>query len=455
MDFGRRLTLAVLAAASLARLAVFAYAARGGILVGEGRVTADIAVNLLEGRGLTLSESMLTPRDAGQGGGGLNDLTFEFYRRLDGFYGVLRPGRPTGFFVPGYILFEAAIFAVAGHGNLLAVRGVQLLMGLVSVWAGLSIARRFLSGRWLALAGIALALNPFELYYEAIPSTQGLFSPLFLVSVLLSLEVLERGGLPTAAAAALSWAAGYLVRPAALPVSAWLAVCMILQSAGRRAAPPRQAWATLLFVAVFMLSLVPWGMRQQRVTGEFRITPTQGGVNLWEYNGRIFSDRFEHEQQGALTLYGPLRESLLGRLRRPELAEFPEFRDEPEWYRDSVLTARTIEFLKANPVLLARLPLLRFVEFFKPFPLNRFPVAYILAGLASFGLVLVFAGAGAVSMARRRTAGAIFLVGGAAVYSLLHLATAAGTPHRVAIDSILIVLACEGLRIAWSRRTAR
>lgn len=454
MDSHRRLTPAVLALALLARIAVFAYAARGGILVGEGRVTADIAVNLLEGRGLTLSEQMLSPRDSGQGSGRLDDVTFELYRRVDGFYGVLRPGRPTGFFVPGYILFEAAVFAVAGHGNLLAVRGVQLLMGLVSVWAGLSIARRLLSGGWLALAGLVLALNPFELYYEAIPSTQGLFSPLFLASILLSLTLLERGGLPAAGAAALSWAASFLVRPVALPVCAWLAVCLLLPSAGRRTAFARRACTALFFAAVFALALVPWGLRQQRVTGEFRITPTQGGVNLWEYNGRIFSGMFEHEQQGALTLYGPLRESMLGRLERPELAEFPEFRDEPERYRDSVLTARTIAFLKANPVLLVRLPLLRFVEFFKPFPLNRFPAAYILAGLASFGMVLVFAGAGAVAVARRRTAVAVFLVGGAAAYSLLHLATAAGTPHRVAIDTILIVLACEGLRIAWSRRSA-
>lgn len=455
MDLERRLTPAVLAVAALARIAVFALAVRGNLPVGEGRVTADIAANLLAGKGLTLSESMLDPADADSRGNRLHETTFEFYRRVGGFYGVLRPGRPTSFFVPGYILFEAGIFAVAGRGDLLAVRGVQLLLGLVSVWAGLSVARRFLRGRWLALAGLALALNPFELYYEGIPATQGLFSPLFLVSLLLSLIALERRGAITTAAAALSWAVCYLVRPAAMPVAAWLALCMLHPSLRGRHGLAGAVGRSALFGGVFMLALVPWGIRQQRVTGEFRITPTQGGLNLWESSGRIFSTNFAHEAQGAMTLFGPLRESLLGRLRSPELAEFPEFRDEPEAYRDSVITRRTVAFLLANPTLLARLPLLRFVEFFKPFPLNRFPVSYMITGLLSFGLVLVFMTAGAVSLMRRRSAGALFIVGGAAVYSALHLAILGGTPHRIAIDTILIVLACDGLRLAWSRHSAR
>ncbi|MBC8428834.1 MAG: glycosyltransferase family 39 protein, partial [FCB group bacterium] len=218
----------ILTLAFLARVMVFIVASRGFFLIGEGRVEADLACNLLEGNGFMLSGEMLHPPEEVEGNEQFRE-TMTFYRSVDGYYGVLRPDRPTLFLVPGYAFFMAGIFALFGLKNYLAVRGIQLLLGLLTVWIGFRIARKFLSGRYLTLAGIFMALDPFELYYEAIPATQALFSLLFLCGILISIKLITTQGnmksrILLSVSAGMVWGIAFLVRPAALPFIVWLAV---------------------------------------------------------------------------------------------------------------------------------------------------------------------------------------------------------------------------------------
>ncbi len=451
MARSKQLILGILILALVARAGVFL--ATGGILMeGEGRVQADLASNLLSGRGFVLSPSMLEGREGSERIDRMQENYFDFYRRVDGLYGVLRPGRPTLFFVPGCAVFQAIIFAFFGSGNLIAVTTVQLLLGVFTVFLGVLLARRFLEGIYFLLAATVIALDPFELYVEAVPATQALFSLLFLAGLLLSMEAIDsvtRKRLRLLAPlAGFVWALAFYVRPVALPFVPWLAVILLFRGKFK----PRVVLYTLLMISVFFLVLSPWGFRNKEISGSFRIMPTQGGVNLWEFNGRIFSSHFSNDElRGATIMYSQLREEYLGKLESPELAEFPEFRDEPEWVRDSVLYDRTLSFLWKNPTLFPRLVSIRFAEFFKPFPLNTFSFAFTLAGLASFFWVLLFMVSGSLRILSGRTATGIFLIGGVWGYVLMHLLTAAGTPHRVAIDFPLIVIATIGLKTAVLR----
>lgn len=434
-----------------ARIGVFILAGRGGVLIGEGRVYSDLAVNLLEGRGYSLSSSMLYPREDPQASRLLHTRTFQFYQRVDGFYGVLRPGRPTLFIPPGYPVLMAAAYSIFGAGDMLAVRGLQLAAGMATVLLGFVLARRHLSGRPLALVCLFMALDPFEIYYEAIPATQAVFSLLFMSALLLSTSALDNRSAPRALLASAVWGLAYYVRPAALPVMAVFFIC-ILAVPGRTML--RRAALAGACSAVFLAVLAPWAVYAHSVSGQWRITPTQGGVNLWEAGGRIFSSHFEGETRGSESLYGPLRAEYEGSIRKPWLAEFPEFRDEPEWVRDSILTGRSIEFLAANPGLVPRLILLRFAEFFKPFPFNDFPIHYMLAGLLTFGLVLLFAGAGLVLHLRAGKPATLMLALTVFAYTLAHLASISGTPHRVALDFPLAVLAGTGYGVFRARAGA-
>lgn len=470
----RLLMKRILLIALIARILVFGAASQGVFMIGEGRTQADLAQNILNGRGFMLSQSMMHP-EREEEAPLMFRRTFEFFRRVDGYYGALRPGQPTMFLVPGYAVFMAAIFGIFGAGNYLAVRGIQLILGLITVFIGLKIAQRFLSGRYLFFGGLFFALNPFELYYEAIPATQALFSLFFLLGVLLSLRMLERsfkGGsvLPGAAMTGAVWALAFYVRPAALPMMLWLVLILpftpihkritdrlkgVSKSAGERQwFSGRGFISAVTILTVFSLLMLPWGLRNREISGTFRFMPAQGGVNLWEYNGRIFTDHFEHEAEGALLLYSDLREEYLGRLNSPELAEFPQFRDEPEWVRDEILYERNIRFMLENPVLTLRLISLRFVEFFKPFPLNSFSPLYTLAGLLALFWVLFFVWGGAVRCSYEHGYEGFYIATIVAGYSLMHLLTASGTPHRIAIDFPMAILALCGIRYSIRRYLA-
>ena len=444
----RRTFLLLLLLAALVRVPVFLLAARGHFIVGEGRVQIDMAENVLSGRGFQLSPSMLYP--SREETSESRDFQMQFYRRVDGFYGVLRPGRPTTFLVPGNALFFAALIFLFGGTNVTAILAVQLTLGILTVCLGIRIASRFLSGRWLTAAGALMAVDPFELYYEAIPATQALFSLVLLTGLLLSVRLLEKPGAGRAALAGLAWGGAFMVRPAALPIAALvLALSLFAHRLSRRSLT-----AGIVLALSFCTVLLPWGLRNRAVTGEFSVMPTQGGLQLWEFNGRVFSENFRHEQRGASLLYEPVRERWLGRLASPELAEFPDFTDESEAHRDSVLYHRQTLFLRRNPLVFLELLSLRFMEFFKPFPLNDFSVYHTTAGLLFFFWISALMVPGGILLMKGCDPRGLLVALGAWGYALMHLLVASGTPHRVAIDFLLIIMAMRTLRVFWLRRLA-
>jgi len=436
----KRLEPYIFLLALLARLAVFFLAVSGFFLVGEGQVQANLAENIVSGRGFMLSESMFHDSDPRR------DASLEFFRETGGFYGVLLPEKPTAFLVPGFALFEALIFAVAGLGNLTAVVGVQLVLGLLTVFLGMRIASRFLSGWWYTAAGVFIALDPFELYFQAVPATQALFSLLFIAGLLFSLRYLEKPRITNGVVAGLVWGVTFLVRPAALPMVAWLAVMVL--AAGKFSI--RLLPSILVMLASFAVVLTPWVLRNRNTMGRYQLLPLQGGVQMWEYNGRIFTDAFLDEAEGARLLYGPVRQFWLPRLNQAELAEFPAFTTETEFQRDSVLYSRQSSFLKANPLVFLHLSACRFAEFFKPFPLNRFSPVHTMLGLLSFFWVGVFFFAGMLLLIRTGRVG-VYTAGVIAGYILMHLLTASGTPHRVALDVPLIIASLVAVKYSFER----
>jgi hypothetical protein len=435
-----KLELAILALALLARLAVFYLASIGFFLVGEGVVQANLAENILAGRGFMLSESMFHDSNPKR------DEHLEFFRETGGYYGALLPEQPTTFLVPGYALFMAFVFSVSSPGNLLAVIALQLFLGVLTVFLGFRLAARFLSGRWLTAAGIFMALDPFELYYQAIPVTQALFSLLFIAGLLASVRFMEKSSLQRGVSAGLLWAVTFMVRPAALPMILWLAVAVALsKKCSLRTVP-----SLLALIISFALPLAPWVVRNKNTMGHYQLLPLQGGVQMWEFNGRIFTDAFLNEQEGATILYTPVRSLWMSRLNMAELAEFPEFSTESEYERDSILVQRQTAFIKANPGVYLHLAACRFIEFFKPFPLNQFSPAHTLFGLISFFWVGVFFFAGVIRLLYRGWTG-VFLAGIISGYVLMHLLTASGTPHRVALDIPLFIASLIALKYTCER----
>lgn len=200
---------------------------------------------------------------------------------------------PTAFVSPGFPLFLAACRFAFGTDPL----WTSLFQCVLSAAACLFVAETtaVLFGNRAGFIGGVIAAG----YYELVLWTSGqlLTEPLYfflLAAALLALVAAAadrfRFGKICLAGALFGLAA--LVRPTALPVVIGLAGAIFVAALVRRRS--RRQWRpALVFVAVCLLVMLPWGLRNQVVLGSFTLLSTEGGHVFWLGNNPAY-DLFEH-----------------------------------------------------------------------------------------------------------------------------------------------------------------
>lgn len=202
---------------------------------------------------------------------------------VDGVYKLGEDSPPTAKRPPGMVLPIAALYALFGPSPWLALGWVMLCSLLTVPLAG-----------WVArLSGVPPPAQVLAMLFAALLPTSlftagGIWSePPSLLLTLLALALLLRADDPHAAtgwaaAAGLTLGLAYLVRPSVLAV--------LVLVAGYRAA---RAWAdrrVAPLVALLLLALLPitlWGLRNQRVFGEWFIGNTESTAALWGANNPV------------------------------------------------------------------------------------------------------------------------------------------------------------------------
>lgn len=183
-------------------------------------------------------------------------------------------GFPSAVRPPGYPLLLAAFMTLFGANYILAVRLLQFLLGLATVYLCAAAARR-LSGipaaRASLLAGLFL---PTLLFTTAQLLTECCAA--FLTAIFLYNLILQRQNSGTASAATLGWAAGleamFRFNAAALPLFAAFAIF----------AAPRRATAwhrAALALGIPLLIVSPWLIRNELAFHGQVLFSTQGGPN--------------------------------------------------------------------------------------------------------------------------------------------------------------------------------
>jgi 4-amino-4-deoxy-L-arabinose transferase-like glycosyltransferase len=249
---------------------------------GYRRQTVSI---LLVGLALRLFFALACPHVAGD-----SPIYESFARNLlrSGTYSHLQaqanePLRPTMIRAPGYPLFLAAVFAVAGPGNERAVRIVQafldtftcVLIALIAfeICAGKISRRRRIAQRALLLA----ALCPFLANYAATILTEVPATFLWTAATLFALRGLKQE------LASTTWLyAGLLTGAATLfrPESGILSGIFGLVLFGREILQRRRwkaaALSATLMAAGLLLALIPWTVRNAWTLKTFQmLAPTQ------------------------------------------------------------------------------------------------------------------------------------------------------------------------------------
>lgn len=332
---------------------------------------------------------------------------------------------PTAFWDPLYPLFLAAVYTLFDH-SIVAVRFVQAVLG------GGAVALTYVLGRRLAgscvglLAAGVSAVYPFFVYYAGQVLTETLFATLILAVFVAGFRAQAAPkpvsflllGLLTGLAA-LCRAEAFLFGPAFIAWAAWTAV-------GPR---PRRVGAAAIALVAMLCVMLPWGIRNQLTHGQFILTTTKLGYNLYKY------------YHPTMTADQTVR-----------TVPFPELGDRTEPQREALLRDHGLRFMAADPDRTLWFMANKLALLFKVVPTNEVNRQYALVAVLSYGLLLPFMAAGPVLALRR---GGRFLP--VVAYVLFSIATKAavfaGIRLRMQIEPFLILFAAVAL-VAVAQRLA-
>ena len=431
-----------------------------GVAVGWNRLlpAADqplydaFAKNILAGKGFQVPDIY----EQGQKKGVIQ----EDVKKL-GYFGVVMPNRPTAFFPPLYPLMMAAAYGILGaHPG--SVRLFQSFLDALACfligWMGV----RMFGSRQGILAAMIYAIYPAFIALTLVLWTisLGVFTLVLAMAMTVNFQKNPTGW--SALWMGMAWGLATLSRSAMLPfllvilLLAWLDIRRFRrgdfsETEEKSKLIPHSQWTyPLIMVAGMMILMIPWGVRNSVVMGHFTISPTKGGRNLYEANNGIFSKpylNYSASGDGMERIYHRFAESHLNDLRRKELIEFPQFpEDMGEFQRDRILTRQVTDFLLANPKVALELCFLRFYSLIRITPGFLPHLMGKLIGMVSMGGVLIFGFLGLIIRAKQWIRYSYFYLL-ILYYVAIHTVTAAGIPHRLPLDAILILFA--GTAVEW------
>lgn len=248
---------------------------------------------------------------------------------------------------PLYPYFLATIYSVVGH-DLFAARMVQIVLGSVGclflAWAGRILFRRSTG----LIAGVLLALYPPAIFFDLIiqKGSLGLFFTTLLLLLVARASIRPNRGVLIAIGLALGLFA--LIRENALLLAVVVLVWLMIEPRGepysvRRTRPK---WFLLGLIAV----LVTVGARNYKVGGQFLITTSQFGPNLYIGNNPNARGLYESLRPGR----GDPR---FERLDATELAEADTGRKLLPAEVSDYWSDRALDYIRSDPFGWSRLML--------------------------------------------------------------------------------------------------
>ena len=193
------------------------------------------------------------------------------------------PYTPTNFRTPGYPLFLALVYLIF-HSFLPAM----FLGALISAFAAplvYLITKEIFAERIALIAGILTAVEPMGLFLGVSILTEGVFTPVLLISVYCFVKYLKTSNQKYLWGAGTLLGAATLIRP--ITFYFWpIAVFFILYKEyglGWKSAVKK----TVAFVGIFFLILSPWLIRNKISINSWQITGMQGYVIFIDHYGAV------------------------------------------------------------------------------------------------------------------------------------------------------------------------
>jgi len=350
-------------------------------------------------------------------------------------------GHEVFYQAPLYPYFLAVLYRVIGDG-VMGVRLAQAAMGAMAcallAWTGMKLA-----GHWGVAAGVALAVYGPAIFQDGLidKSALALLLTVGLLALLANAPLLAKAPVRSRLGFGIGVVLGLLVLTRenalllAIPILLWVA---------------RNRW---VFVAGLLAVLLPVGFRNLAVGGEFHLTTSQFGPNLYIGNHAGATGSYEALVVG----HGSAADE---RVDATRLAEQAEKRKLTPGGVSAYWTGRALEFIKSRPAewlgLMARKMALAFgaAEISDTESQDLYAEwSWLLRGLGhfDFGLVLGWAVFGAVVAAgdwRRLW----WLYGILAAYTLSVVVFYVLARYRLPMVPVLMLIGAAGMKNWVGRR---
>ncbi len=247
----------------------------------------------------------------------------------DGRYAARMPLYPL--LLAPFALLESTPLPALG---VILARVAQAIMGAAAVWLIHRFARDALGPRAALCAAALAAFDPYAIFFTALLLSE---TPFTLIGVALTCAVwrwLTRPG-ESALPVALLGAAAILTRPSSAGWIGLLWLIMLVVGPRRSNAAPRSATPRALHtgrpvalcVLVLALCLLPWGLRNRAVIGDFAWLSANGGVTLYDAQGPQATGASEQAGFDAIPELQGLneaeRDALLSRRARQQMLDDP------------------------------------------------------------------------------------------------------------------------------------
>ncbi len=206
---------------------------------------------------------------------------------------VITPGdSPNLFRYPGYTYFLAFLIAVF-NDSYWAVVLVQLTLDVATIGLVYLLAREVFDRHVALLSAIIMALYPFSALYIIRYTTEPLFTFLLAASMLFLTYGLKYDKRRFFLWAGVMFGAAIWCRPSLFYFLVILPLIVFFISESKKRLMLSGSAVLTSMVAITLL--VPWGVRNLEVTGEFNLLGTAGGYSLWIGNFLPFDGRDRDE----------------------------------------------------------------------------------------------------------------------------------------------------------------
>jgi 4-amino-4-deoxy-L-arabinose transferase-like glycosyltransferase len=325
-----------------------------------------------------------------------------------------------------------SLFVSSPNGIVMA-KAAQWFVGAAAAPLLALLAQR-VGGRTAGLtAGLLVAGDPFLVAFSSLLLTETLSITLLIALWLAGWKLTT----PSASANIGRWillgiaaAACVHARESTLFIClAWILFLLI-----RRRFNARAILGAAAAVAIIAGSLLPWAIRNQRLTGHLCFLTHRGGISLYDGVGP--------QATGA---------SNLGQIK-----QMPAVRDLDEAAWNEYFTKAALESIAEDPLRIARLAVIKIARTWNPLPnvtTHRSLIELLVSGgwtLAVYTLAIV----GAIHLRRRDRGAVVALLIPALVVLVLHSVFVGSVRYRIVAMPMLEVLAAVGICAILTARKA-